>query len=133
MTYKPLIGVALAAFVTSVGGCAIVDTVTSADACEKASAVADDISEVSLLVITNPLGIESYAERLRESNEELKKLNPTEAELASAFDRGTAGLDDLLDAIENPTADNLADLPDTVAETQLAFLEAEQICKKFLD
>ena len=133
MTYKPLFAAAIAAFVTAASGCAIVDTVTSADACEKASAVADDISEVSLLAITNPLGIETYAERLRESNEELKGLNPTESELASAFDRGTVGLDDLLDAIENPTAENLEDLPSTVAETQLAFLEAEQICKKFLD
>jgi hypothetical protein len=118
---------------TLTSGCAIVDTVTSADACEKASAVADDMAEVSLLVITNPLGIETYAKQLRESNEELKALNPTEAELASAFDRGTAGLDDLLDAIEDPTSENLARLPDTVAETQLAFLEAEQICKKFRD
>ena len=133
MPYKPLFAAAIAAFVTAAAGCAIVDTVTSADACEKASAVADDISEVSLLAITNPLGIETYAERLRESNAELKGLKPTESELASAFDRGTAGLDDLLDAIENPTAENLADLPNTVAETQLAFLEAEQICKKFLD
>lgn len=131
--FKLLVGAAIAAFVTAAGGCAIVDTVTSADACEKASAVADDISEVSLLAITNPLGIETYAERLRESNEELKGLEPTESELASAFDRGTAGLDDLLDAIENPTAENFEELPNTVAETQLAFLEAEQICKKFLD
>lgn len=114
-------------------GCTVVDSFTTAEVCNTAADVALDIGEVSLLIATNPLGIDTYAEQLRSSNQELKNLKASDSELAAAFDRGTEGIDLLLDALEDPTSENLASLPETIARTQLAFLEVEEICQRFLE
>ena len=114
-------------------GCSVVDSLATAEVCNTAADVAGDIGEVSLLIATNPFGIDTYAEQLRKSNQELKELDPSDSELAAAFDRGTRGIDLLLDALADPTSENLSSLPETVAETQLAFLEVEEICQRYLE
>lgn len=128
---------ALSVAIVGLSGCSlaetVVDTISTADVCTKASVISDDITEVAVLTVTNPLGLDTYASELRSSNEELKALKPTDDDLADALSRGTQGLDDLLDLIDDPNADILEELPDTVAQTQVAFLDAAEICKDYLD
>ena len=129
--------VAISIAIVGLSGCSlaetVVDTISTADVCTKASVISDDITEVVVLAVTNPLGLDTYASELRSSNEELKALKPTDDDLADALSRGTQGLDDLLDLIDDPNADIFGELPDTVARTQVAFLDAAEICKDYLD
>lgn len=123
--------------VTGLSGCSlaetVVNTISTADVCTTAAEISDDITEIGVLAVTNPLGLDTYASELRSSNDELKALQPTDDELADALYRGTEGLDDLLDLVDDPNADIFGELPGAVARTQVAFLDAAEICKDYLD
>lgn len=115
----------------ALSGCSLAETISTADVCAKAAAISTDFAEVGLLLATNPLGADTYLDRLKESNSELMSLKPLDEELARALSEGTSGIDDLLGLVDDPTAEDLSQLPEIFARTQLAFWDAARICEKY--
>ena len=131
MTRHRARAVALAALLPLLAGCSVVDglqtRVSTAQTCESAAGILSEMSEVTLLLATNPFGFESYSAELTVLAAELEELTPRDPELDSAIDGLAAEISGLLGALEeSPPA--LERVPGHIADAQLMFREITTLC-----
>lgn len=131
MKRQSLLAVALVALFPFVAGCSVVDglqtRVSTAQTCESAAGILSEMSEVTLLLATNPFGFASYSAELTVLSAELEELTPRDPDLDSAI-KGLAGeISGLLGALEeSPPA--LDRVPGHVADAQLVFRDITTLC-----
>ncbi len=132
---RRLVVVPLTAVLTAtLSGCAAflgaVGLDNSADVCDELDKTATDMVTVVLLVATNPLGFDVYAEELSSQAESLSALRPTNPELRSALVEVSSEVTELLDIVKgtNETA-TIGAFASRVAGTQLAIAELNAVCE----
>jgi len=123
--------VAFAALLPFFAGCSVVDglqtRVSTAQTCESVAGIFSEMSEVTLLLATNPFGFESYAAELAALSADLEELTPRDPELDMAIDGLAREISGLLGALEeSPPA--LDRVPGHVAEAQLVFRDVTTLC-----
>ena len=134
---RALSGVTVLIGLTAVlGGCAVIDGfqagASTAQTCERSVEILGDMSDVTLLLATNPFGYETYAVELRGLAAELASQEPRDPELKDAVNSLGGQVSGLLDSLESDDV-SLGDLSSSLAEIQLEFLSVSALCQSALD
>jgi len=115
-------------------GCSIVDGLQTRDStaqtCESTVEILADMSEVTLLLVTNPFGYESYAAELKSLSSDLDALDPRDPGLEDAIDGLASEILGLVDGLEESSSIN--EIAGSVADAQLSFLEISSLCEASL-
>lgn len=115
-----------------IGGASQVGGASAAQTCEATVGVRERMSEVTILLLSNPLGYEVYVDELETLSSDLGALNPRDRELDDAIKQLSQALRDLLDRLESSES-TLGDLSDSLAKTQIASLEVANLCESSLN
>ncbi len=134
MKRQRLLAVALVALFPFVAGCSVVNglqtRVSTAQTCESAAEILADMSELTLLLVTNPFGFESYSAELKLLSAELDQLNPRDPELDGALDGLAEEISVLLDALEDEAL-SVEQAAGSIAQAQLRFRDIANLCRPF--
>jgi hypothetical protein len=113
------------------GGCVsnpIADTISSVQVCAESARILGEMEEVLRLAVANPLAPAPYAKRLSELSDEFNALEPRNAELSDAHSALGAEITGVVAILENPSVSVLTELPDVVAQSQIALMDFTQAC-----
>ena len=113
------------------GGCVsnpIADTISSVQVCAESARILGEMEEVLRLAVANPLAPATYAKRLSELSDEFNALEPRNAELSDAHSALGAEITGVVAILENPSVSVLTELPDVVAQSQIALMDFTQAC-----
>jgi len=122
------------ALLPALSGCSLVDGLqtraSTAQTCESTVEILADMSEVTLLLVTNPFGYDSYATELKSLSSDLDALDPRDPELEDAIDGLAFEISGLIDGLEEGSA--IDEVAESVAGAQLSFLEISNLCEASL-
>lgn len=118
----------------TLAGCSVLDDfqtrTSTAQTCEATVEILSDMSEVTLLLVTNPFAYESYETELKSLSSELGGLEPRDPELKEAIDGLAAETSTLIDGLsEGSSAGQIAE---SVAQAQLSFRDIANLCESTL-
>jgi hypothetical protein len=134
MTKRHLGLLLVATLLPTLAGCSVLDDLqtrtSTAQTCEATVEILADMSEVTLLLVTNPFGYESYATELKSLSSELDGLEPRDPELKEAIDELSAEISTLIDGIGGSSS--AGQIAESVAEAQLSFREIASLCESSL-
>jgi hypothetical protein len=128
---KTLVTSSLLVVSLGLGGCGVIplaNTVTTLQVCAESARILNEMEEVLRLAVTNPLATATYAERLSELSDEFAALEPTDPELVEAHSALGAEITGVVAILENPSVSVLTELPDVVAQSQIALLDFTKAC-----
>jgi len=128
---KTFIGSSLLVLSLGLGGCVsnpLGDTISSVQVCAESARILSEMEEVLRLAVANPLATATYAERLSELSDEFAALEPTDPELVEAHSALGAEITGVVAILENPSVSVLTELPDVVAQSQIALLDFTKAC-----
>lgn len=134
MTKRHLGLLLVATLLPAMAGCSVLDGLqtraSTAQTCKATVEILSDMSEVTLLLVTNPFGYESYATELKSLSSELDGLEPRDPELKKAIDELAAEISALIDGVgEGPSVGQIAK---SVAQAQLSVREIVTLCESSL-
>jgi len=118
----------------ALAGCSVLDDfqtrTSTAQTCEATVEILADMSEVTLLLVTNPFAYESYATELKSLSSEIGGLEPRDPELKEAIDGLAVEISTLIDGLsEGSSAGQIAE---SVAQAQLSFRDIGNLCESTL-
>lgn len=126
--------IAALALLPSLSGCSIVEGLptraSTAQTCESTVEILADMSEVTLLLVTNPFGYESYAAELKSLSSDLDALDPRDPELEDAVDGLASEISGLVEGLEEGSS--IDEIAESVADAQLSFIEISNLCESSL-
>ena len=118
----------------ALAGCSVLDDfqtrTSTAQTCEATVEILADMSEVTLLLVTNPFGYDSYATELKSLSSELGGLEPRDAELKEAIDGLAAEISTLIDDLGGGSS--AGEIAESVAVAQLSFRNIADLCESSL-
>ncbi len=134
MTKRHLGLLLVATLLPAMAGCSVLDGLqtraSTAQTCEATVEILADMSEVTLLLVTNPFGYESYTTELKSLSSKLDGLEPRDPELKKAIDELAAEISALIDGVgEGPSVGQIAK---SVAQAQLSVREIVTLCESSL-
>jgi hypothetical protein len=106
----------------------LTESISSLQVCTDSLRILTDMEEVLRLALANPLAASTYTERLTELSDEFKALTPQEPTLLEAHGNLSARIDHVLETVANPSLAGVADLPTTIAESQIALMDYAAAC-----
>ena len=116
-------------------GCAAVDGLqnraSTAETCEATVEILADMSEITLLIATNPFGYDTYASELESLAAELEALEPRDPELNEALSDLGKQINFVVTGINDDEA-SFDTVAGAVAEAQLAFRDISNLCEATL-
>ena len=122
------------ALLAALSGCSIVDGVqtraSTAETCELTVEILADMSEVTLLLATNPFGYDSYAAELKSLSSDLDALDPRDPELEDAVEGLASEISGLIDGLEEGSS--IDEIAESVAGAQLSFIKISDFCESSL-
>jgi len=125
---------AAAALLASLGGCSALGGLqtraSTAETCEATVEILADMSEVTLLLVANPFGYESYASELRSLSSDLDGLDPRDSELEEALDGLAGEIYAVIDGIDEGSS--VEEIAGSVAQAQLSFRDISALCESAL-
>lgn len=124
----------VATLLPTLAGCSVLDDLqtrtSTAQTCEATVEILADMSEVTLLLVTNPFGYDSYATELRSLSSELGGLEPRDPELKEAIDELSGEISTLIEVLgEGSSIEKIAEL---VAQAQFSFRDVADLCESSL-
>lgn len=112
-------------------GCSVLDNlqtrISTAQTCEATVGILTDMSEVTLLLVTNPLGYETYATELKSLSSELDGLEPTDRGLEEATDNLAAQISAPIDGVDEGLSFN--QIAKSTSQAQFRFREILDVCE----
>ena len=118
----------------ALSGCSIVEGLqtraSTAQTCDSTVEILADVSEVTLLLVTNPLGYDSYAAELKSLSSDLDALNPGDPELEDAVEGLASEISGLIDGFEEGSS--IDEIAESVAGAQLSFIKISDLCESSL-
>lgn len=118
----------------TLAGCSVLDDfqtrTSTAQTCEATVEILADMSEVSLLLVTNPFGYESYAAELKSLSSDLDALDPRDPELEGAVDGLASEISGLVEGLEEGSS--IDEIAESVADAQLSFIKISDMCESSL-
>lgn len=115
-------------------GCSVLDNlqtrISTAQTCEATVGILTDMSEVTLLLVTNPFGYESYASELTSLSSELGGLEPRDPGLKEAIDGLAVEISTVIDAIGKGSS--AGQIAQSVAQAQLSLRNIADLCESSL-
>ena len=126
---------AAAAILMSMTGCSALDSLqtraSTAQTCEATVEILADMSEVTLLLVTNPFGYESYATELKSLSLDLDDLDPRDPELEEAVDGLAGEIAAVIDGLDKGSS--VEEIAGSVAQAQLSFRDISTLCESALN
>lgn len=124
----------VAALLPTLAGCSVLDNLqtrtSTAQTCEATVEILADMSEVTLLLVTNPFGYDSYATELKSLSSELGGLEPRDPELKEAIDELSGEISTLIEGLgEGSSIEKIAE---SVARAQFSFRDIADLCESSL-
>ena len=124
----------VATLLPTLAGCTVLDDLqtrtSTAQTCEATVEILADMSEVTLLLVTNPFGYDSYATELKSLSSELAGLEPRDPALSDAIDGLAAEISTLVDGLGEGSS--AAEIAESVAQAQLSFRNIADLCESSL-
>lgn len=134
MNYRHFQLAAHLALLPVLAGCSIVEGLqtraSTAQTCESTVEILADMSEVTLLLVTNPFGYESYTAELESLSSDLDALDPRDPELEDALDGLALEISGLINGLEEGS--EIDEIAESVADAQLSFLKISNLCESTL-
>ena len=122
------------ALVPTLAGCSVLDDIqtraSTAQTCEATVEILADMSEVTLLLVTNPFGYDSYAAELKSLSSDLDGLDPRDPELEDAVEGLASEISGLIDGLEEGSS--IDEIAESVAGAQLSFIKISDLCESSL-
>ena len=106
----------------------VAESFSTAQVCAESGFIVNDMRDILLLALGNPLAIGTYGTELGELLDQFTALTPVNEELATAHGKVTTGIGAILDIVEDPSLDTVGNLPTLLAETQLGLRDFVDIC-----
>ena len=124
----------VATLLPTLAGCSVLDDLqtrtSTAQTCEATVEILADMSEVTLLLVTNPFGYDSYATELRSLSSELGGLEPRDPELKEAIDELSGEISTIIEGLgEGSSIEKIAE---SVAQAQFSFRDIADLCESSL-
>lgn len=124
----------VATLLPTLAGCTVLDDLqtrtSTAQTCEATVEILADMSEVTLLLVTNPFGYDSYAAELKSLSSELGGLEPRDPELSDALDGLAGEISSLIDDLGGGSS--AGEIAESVAVAQLSFRNIADLCESSL-
>ena len=124
----------VATLLPTLAGCTVLGDLqtrtSTAQTCEATVEILADMSEVTLLLVTNPFGYDSYATELKSLSSELDGLEPRNPELKEAINELAAEISTLIDGIGGSSSPS--QIAESVAQAQLSFRNIANLCESSL-
>jgi hypothetical protein len=118
---------------TSVAGCSpqgVAETISTAQVCSESSEILADMESLLVSVAANPLAFDTYLGKISELSSEFAALNPVATEVDAPHAAVSEGFAQLIETAENPTVTSIGELPNLIAETQIALMDFEAACSE---
>lgn len=104
------------------------EPLSTAQVCAESVFIVNDMRDIVISALGNPLAIGTYATELGELLDRFTALTPADEELATAHGKITTGIGVIVDIAEDLSVSALGDLPTLLDETQLGLRDFVDIC-----
>lgn len=108
----------------------VAETISTAQVCSESAGILADMESLLVSIAANPLAFETYLGKISELSADFATLNPIATEVDGPHAAVSAGFAQLIETAESPTVTSIGEIPNLIAETQIALMEFEAACSK---